>query len=103
MLGKNVSNVFIHEQEAAWKRHVQQLLSGSVDTSNVQNDTFNVHENVCHVPISIPENIRPQITSDSNANDDIKYSISLPVNPGSVTLPRSSPKKPIEWFISGGE
>ena len=37
VLGTNVDNVFIHELEATWKRHIPELLSCSVDTSNVQN------------------------------------------------------------------
>ena len=39
--------------------------------------TLNVHENVSHVPESIP----PNITSDSNVKDDVDASNSLPVNP----------------------
>ena len=51
----------------------------------------NVREriNLLHVPISVPESIRPNITSDSNVNDDMDSSTSLPLNPDSVTLRRS--------------
>ena len=100
MLGTNVYHVFVHELEATWKRSVQQLLPCSVDIRNVQNDRINVHENVSHVP----ENIPPNITSDSNINDDVDASTSLPVNPESVTLRRSvRTKKPIERYVAGSK
>ena len=92
MLGTNVYNVFIEELEATWKRHVQQLLPCSVDIRNVQNDRLNVPENVSNVP----ENIPPNITCDSNVNDDVDALTSLPINPDSVTWRRSvRTKKPM--------
>ena len=100
MLGTNVHNVFVHELETTWKRHVQQLLPSSVDTRNYQIDRLNVHEKVSHVP----ENIPPNITSDNNLNDDVDSSTSLPVNPDLVTLCRSvRTKKPIEWYVAGSK
>ena len=37
--------------------------------------TLNVHENVSHVPISVLESIPPNITSDSNVNDDRLFNV----------------------------
>ena len=35
--------------------------------------TLNVHENVSHVPISVPDNIPLNITSDRNVHDDVDF------------------------------
>ena len=53
-----------------------------------------------YVPISVPEIILPNITSDSNVNDDVDSATSFPV----VTLRRSvRPKKPIERYVAGSK
>ena len=54
--------------------------------------------------MSVTETIAPNITVDSNVNNDIDSSISLPVNPDSVTLCRPGrPKKVIERYAARSE
>ena len=100
----------IHELEVTWTlkffipSDFYHLLPCSLDTSNVQIDRLNVHENVSHVPMSVPENIPPNITSDCNVNDDVDSSTTLPENPDSFALRRSGrPKKPIERQVAGSK
>ena len=103
VLGINIYNVFIHELNTTWKRHIQQLLPSSIDNNNVSNNcNLNSNENVIHVP---DRHVPLEIVSDNViVYDNVNISQSLPVNSESAALRRSTRiKKPIEIYVAGNK
>ena len=103
VLGINIYNIFIHELNTTWKRHIQQLLPSSIDNNNVSNNcNLNSNENVIHVP---DRHVPLEFFSDNViVNDNVNTSQSLPVNSQSAALRRSTRiNKPTKRYVAGNK
>ena len=109
ILGVNIYNVFVHDLDITWKRHVQQLLP--CNKSNMQDYDLNVEQ--ADIPINvkqadIPLNVAPESDVPEDVNiptvPDADNNVNCPEreDTDSIALRRSiRSKKPVERYVAG--